>query len=61
MASLRAIDTIRVDSVAIEKESGSFVVLAHVRGDGGERLGELLSPIARRDDVATMRVGDVGD
>jgi putative Mg2+ transporter-C (MgtC) family protein len=59
--SLRSIDGVRVHSVALEKTAGAYVVLADVRGEAEEPLGTLLSPLARLDDVVTLRVGDIGE
>jgi hypothetical protein len=61
LTELEHLAGVRVDSVSLEKEGGAFVVIARVRGDGGERLGELLTPIARLEEVATLRRGDVGE
>jgi putative Mg2+ transporter-C (MgtC) family protein len=61
LTELDRLEGVRVDSVSVEKEGGAFVVIAHLRGDGSERLGELLTPISRLEEVATLRRGDVGE
>jgi putative Mg2+ transporter-C (MgtC) family protein len=53
--ALDRLDGVRVESVALEKEGGAVVVIAHVRGSAGTRLGELLTPISRLEDVTTLR------
>jgi uncharacterized membrane protein YhiD involved in acid resistance len=61
LTSMRAIDGLHIDSVAVEKEQGAFVILAQMRADATGRVPELLSPIARLDDVDTLRVGGTGE
>jgi putative Mg2+ transporter-C (MgtC) family protein len=57
LTALHDLEGVHIDSIALEKESGAYVVLARVHGHSGDNLHVLLSPLARLDAVSTLQIG----
>jgi putative Mg2+ transporter-C (MgtC) family protein len=57
--ALRGLSGITVSQLTIGKEDGAFVISAALRADPAVDLRDAVSPLARRDDVSTLRLGDV--
>jgi putative Mg2+ transporter-C (MgtC) family protein len=57
LQALRGLDGVHLDSFALEKDAGAYVVIAHVHGRSSENLRVLLNPLARLDVVTTMQIG----
>lgn len=52
--TLHALDGVHVNSCALEKEDGAYVLLADVRSSPNATLDDRLDPLVRREDVATV-------
>jgi putative Mg2+ transporter-C (MgtC) family protein len=58
MEFLRSVPGVSVERIGLEKQDSAMVVVAEMRADPSATLQERLSDVARREDVATLIVGD---